>query len=275
MRKTILVPTDFSANALHAAQYACQIAKQNDYDIELFHCYTSSTAIDEENSTELKADVLIKELKEQLLKYHPTLNIKTKCVSRLLTDVFPEYAVGPEFALVVMGTTGAGEGKPIIWGSNTSFISSKTKIPVIAIPPGTEKFASENIAILTNFKSEEIETLNNYIHYVSPIKNLDIIHIYKDNKKTKDIEQQLQDWSFNIKQLSAIEQVNIIAQPIQHDNEEMDSIPEVINHIVGTQSYDIILVTKTRKTFFERILSTSVSKQITLNLQKPTFFDNI
>ena len=65
MRKTILVPTDFSANALQAAQYACQIAKQNDYDIELFHCYTSSTAIDEENSTELKADVLIKELKEQ------------------------------------------------------------------------------------------------------------------------------------------------------------------------------------------------------------------
>lgn len=275
MRKTILVPTDFSTNALYAAQYACQIAKQNDYDIHLFHCYTTSTAIEEESSSELKADVLIKELKEQLLKHHPTLHIETECVSRLLTDVLPEYAVGPKFALVVMGTTGAGEGKPIIWGSNTSFISSKTKIPVIAIPPGTENFATENIAILTNFKTEEIETLNNYITYVSPIKNLDIIHIYKDNKKAKDIEQQLQDWSFNIKQLSEIEQVNIIAQSIQHDNEKLDTVPEVINHIINNNPYDIILVTKTRKSFFERILSSSVSKQITLHLQRPTFFDNI
>lgn len=275
MTKTLLVPTDFSTNALYAARYACQIATTNNYNIHLFHCYTSSTAVEADNSTELKADVLINELKEQLLKNYPLLTIETECVSRLLTDVLPDYAVAPKFALVVMGTTGAGEGKPILWGSNTSFITSKVKIPVIAIPSGAETFAADNIAILTNFKAEEVETLNNFITYVSPIKNLDIIHIYKDNKKAKDVEQQLQDWSFNIKELSAIETVNTIAQPIQQDHEELDTIPEVINHIVGSNFYDMILVTKVRKSFFQRITSPSVSRQITLSLQKPTFFDNI
>lgn len=267
MRKKILVPTDFSINALYAARYACQIAKSNDYDIHLFHCYTSSTATE--------ADVLIQELKEQLLKDYPTLAIETECVSRLLTDVLPEYAVAPKFALIVMGTTGAGKGKPVIWGSNTSFITSKAKIPVIAIPTGAETFSADHTAILTNFKAEEIETLNNYINFVSPIKNLDIIHIYKNNKQEKDVQQQLTDWNFNLKQLSEIDSINIVAQPIQHNNEHLDTVPEVINHIIETNNYEMILVTKTRKSFFERFFSASISREITLTLQKPTFFDNI
>lgn len=275
MRKKILVPTDFSTNALYAARYACQIAKQNDYDIHLFHCYTTSTATDAENSTQLKADVLMQELKDQLAKDFPSIAIESECVSRFLTDVLPEYAVAPTFVLIVMGTTGAGKGKSVIWGSNTSFITSNSKIPVIAIPSGAETFSANHTAILTNFKAEEIETLNNYINYVSPIKNLDIIHIYRDNKKEKDVKQQLTDWTFNIKQLSDIETINIVAQPIQNDNVHLDTVPEVINHIIDTNNYEMILVTKTRKSFFERIFSTSVSREITLQLHKPTFFDNI
>ena len=275
MRKKILVPTDFSKNALYAAQYACQIANKSNYDIHLFHCYTTSTAIEIENSTNLKADILIEEVKQHLKKSFPSIEIETECVSRLLVDVLPDYATADKFAFIVMGTTGAGQGKPLIWGSNTSLISSKVKIPVIAIPAKELSFSSDKIAILTNFKAEELETLNNYITYISPIKNLDIIHIYKDNNKIKEIEQQLTDWTFNIKQLSDIDYVNIIAQPIQHDNDSLDTIPEVINHIILENDYDIILVTKTRKSFFERIISTSVSREITLTLQKPTFFDNI
>lgn len=267
MRKKILVPTDFSANALSAARYACQVAAQNNYDIHLFHCYTTAT-VD-------TADTQIQELKSELLQDYPALQIDTECVSRLLTDVLPEYAVAPTFVLVVMGTTGAGKGKSVLWGSNTSLISSKSKVPVIAIPAGAEDFLTAKAAILTNFKSEEIETLNNYINNVSPIKNLDIIHIYKNSKTATQVQQDLEDWTFNIKQLSGIESVNIITKPIEYDNQELDTIPEVINHIIASNNYDVTLVTKTRKTFFERIISNSISREITLTLQTPTFFDNI
>lgn len=267
MRKKILVPTDFSANALSAARYAGRIAQQNNYDLHLFHCYTTST-VD-------TADEHMQALKTVLLQEFPTLQIDTECVSRLLIDVLPDYAVAPKFALIVMGTTGAGKGKSVIWGSNTALITSKAKVPVIAIPTATEAFSTEKVAILTNFKAEEIETLNNYINDVSPIKHLDIIHIYKDTKQSAKIQQELEDWTFNIKQLSGIEAISIIAKPIEHDNEELDTIPEMINHIITTNNYDSILVTKTRKSFFERLMNTSVSRHITLTLQKPTFFDNI
>ena len=154
MKKKILVPTDFSTNALYAAQYACQIATQNNYDIHLFHCYTTKTAINAENSTQLIADVLITELKQQLTKDYPTVHIDTECVSRLLTDVLPDIATPSNFVLIVMGTTGAGRGKSVLWGSNTSFITSNVKIPVIAIPAGANNFSAKNTAILTNFRAE-------------------------------------------------------------------------------------------------------------------------
>src|SRR5690606_5024988 len=119
---------------LYAACYACQIAKQNDYAIHLFHCYTTSTATEMENSSQLKADVLIQEVKDLLLKDYPTVDIQTECVSRLLTDVLPDYAVEPNFVLVIMGSAGTGSGNSVFWGSNTSYITSKSKVPVIAIP---------------------------------------------------------------------------------------------------------------------------------------------
>ena len=275
MKKNILVPTDFSNNALHAAYYACQLALITDLDIHLFHCYTTQSATTLNDTESLKADVLMAELKAQLEKQYPLLVITTECVSRLLTDVLPDVATEPNFALIVMGTTGEGKGKSLLWGSNTSYITSVSQIPVIAIPNVSSKLSTEKVAILTNFKAEEIETLNNYLKFVSSINQLDIIHIYRSTKKEKEIYEQLQDWSFNIKQLHGINQVNIIAHPVEPNNESLDTIPEVINHIISQNEYDSILVTKTRKSFFKRLVTTSVSREITLHLLKPTFFDKI
>ena len=80
MKKKILVPTDFSANALSAAHYACQIAAQNNYDIRLFHCYTTST-VD-------TADTQIQELKSTLLNDNNPIIISDNVASFGATSDF-------------------------------------------------------------------------------------------------------------------------------------------------------------------------------------------
>ncbi|GAA4520893.1 universal stress protein [Sphingobacterium thermophilum] len=274
MRKKILVPTDFSEKAYYAAQYACQIALKNDFDIHLFHCYTTSTAISTDDSDIPKGDLLMEELKKKLIQEYPGVVIESKCVSRLLIDVIPEYAVAPQFEFIVIGTTGANHGRPVIWGSNTAFVTNNVSIPVLAIPSQNE-FRTSKVAILTNFKAEELESLNNFTKLCGPIEKLDIIHIYKDAAKAKDIHNDLEDWAFNIKQLSNVHEVNIIAERTHTDNQELDTVPEVINQIITDNDYDMVIVTKTRKSFFNRLINGSVSRKIVLTLQKPTFFDNI
>src|SRR5690606_19596049 len=157
MTKTILVPTDFSENAFFASQYACKLAAKNKLNIELFHCYTTmSTVFDEEGDTSpvLKADILILEWKERLSREFPTIAIETSCVSGLLTETVPQKTEEGSYVFVVMGTTGAGKGKSVIWGSNASGIVSKSSIPVLAIPDGYDTFRLDNVAMLTNFKAE-------------------------------------------------------------------------------------------------------------------------
>jgi len=69
--------------------------------------------------------------------------------------------------------------------------------------------------------------------------------------------------------------VDIEINSIQKRIKELDSIPEVINEMILEEEVDILLVTKTRKSFFNRIFNRSVSKAIALNLIVPTFFAKV
>lgn len=281
MTQKIIVPTDFSDNALTATRYACELASQNNYTIHLFHCYTSDSALfDEEKANKdtsiplLKADMLILDLKENLQKEYPSVSFETTCTSGLLYEVLPSVAVAPTYAMIVMGTTGTGKGKSVVWGSNTSSITTKARVPVIAVPSTTKEFSLQKVGMLTNFKVEELDTLKAYLRLVSSIPHLDTIHVYRDSKEASEISEHLNTWSFNIKNLNGVQEVECIAEPIHIEDENLDSIPEVINHIIKENDYDMMVVTKTRKSFFERLFSSSVSKEIVLDLERPTFFDN-
>lgn len=280
-QKKILVPTDFSENALAATKYACELALLRNYAIHLFHCYTSSSALfdeEKENSETsiplMKADALILDLKELLQHEYPSLTFESTCTSGLISEVLPSIGTAPNYALIIMGTTGAGKGKSLAWGSNTSIITTKASIPVIAVPISNADFSLNHVGMLTNFKSEELDTLKEYLTLVGPIPNLDIIHVYKNIDNKEEINDLLSTWSFNIKNLEGTNNVQSIPEPIQLKDESLDTIPEVINHLIEAKDYDMIVVTKTRRSFFERLFRTSVSKEIVLDLERPTFFDN-
>lgn len=282
MKNKILIPTDFSENALFAAQYACRLAQQNDASVTLYHCYTAqSSNFDSEELAEkfeddkiFKADLLIEELRNSLILEFSDLTIETTCERGLLIETLPLYVKKEHIGLIVMGTTGRGNNKSIVWGSNTSQISAQSPVPVIAIPNKHAYFKLEKAAILTNFKSEELETLKDFLNLFQHIQHLEIIHVIKDEKNIAQIKEKLASWEFIVQDLNGIEQVSSTLACIDESDKELDTIPEVINSTINKEDFDMIVVTKTRKSFFERLFRKSVSKELTLNLRKPTFFDN-
>lgn len=277
MSNKILVPTDFSENAIYAARYACKLAQLKNLSIHLFHCYTTSStqsASDPDDTPVFKADILIEELKNTLLKEFPFLQIDITCTTGLLAEALPKLAEDPSYKLVIMGTTGEGSGKPLLWGSNTSNITAKSPIPVIAIPNSNkDEFKLDKVAILSNFKPEELDSLKEYLSLVHHIAKLDIIHIYPESSEINKVDEKFDTWKFLIKEIDGIDHVDGIKRSIDYSSEETDTIPEVINKIIIQNNYDMIIVTKTRKSFFERLFSRSVSKEIALNLERPAFFD--
>lgn len=279
--KKILVPTDFSENAFLAARYAAEIAKMHHYSLHIVHFYTAvSSGFDEddlkgeqEQPGLLKADITMKEWVHKLRLQYPDVLISFHNDRGLLLEALPKEAKREVYVAIAMGTTGASANKNIFWGSNTALIVAKSPIPVIVIPNLEYSPPRINKAgLLTNFKQEELATLQEFVHIFKQEVEVALIHVYKENENVASVTNRLDTWSFNVDEFAAVRQTSKLIAPTLKDDNNQDSIPEVITKLIDAENIDIILVSKTRKTFFERLFTPSVSKAMTLRLQKPAFF---
>lgn len=278
--KKLLVPTDFSDNAFLAAQYAAELGIKQKYSLHIIHCYTAiSSSFDETELTEeteqsdvLKADLTITEWVQKLKTQYPELLISYHNARGLLGEVLPKEAAQEGYAAIVMGTTGITGDKNIFWGSNTALIVAKSPIPVIAVPNRSFQQTIEKVGLLTNYNQEELQTLHEFVHIFKETVDLNLIHVYKEGETESSVNDKLDSWLFNIQEFSAIRHIDKLIAPIVRDDKELDSVPEVVAQLIAENHIDIILISKSRKTFFERLFTTSVSKAIALELQKPAFF---
>lgn len=279
MKMTIIVPTDFSANARYAAAYACQLAQSQGQQIHLLHCYTSSSIgvseADNDKNPTLLADEKIQELQTQLIQQYPDLHITIECSRSLIIDKLTELSRSGDYQLIVMGASGDSQSKPLYWGSTTVAVSAKSEIPVIVIPNQETPFSNAKAALLTNFKPEELDTLKEFQQLVGTPAQLNLIHVYKENQNGQNVMETLDTWAYNIREMGTILDIQPIVEPIQKEDEALDTVPEVVSKIISDANPDIILITPSRKSFFERLFVGSVSKAIALELTRPAFFDKI
>jgi len=279
MKMTIIVPTDFSSNAKYAAEYACELAESKDYGIHLLHSYTTSSVLDEgaeePNDPTLKADESIQELKDELLQQYPGLSITFECSRSLIIDKLTELSSNNEYGMIIMGASGESQHKPIYYGSTTLAVAAKSEIPVLVIPNKPTQLDNTHVALLTNFKPEELDTLKAYMKWIANVDELTLIHVFKDSQKKQNVDDTLNSWAFNIREMVGIGQVNSISEQVHSDDESLDTVPEVVNNLIDQVNPSIILVTPSRKTFFERLFKSSVSKAIALELNKPAFFEKV
>lgn len=277
----ILVPTDFSENAFLAAQYAAEIAKKHHYSLHVIHFYTAVSsgfdanelAEEREQSDVLKADLTMKEWASRLQTQYPDIPISYQNERGLLEEALPKEAKKEDYVAITMGTTGASANKNIFWGSNTALIVAKSPIPVLVIPH-TEQVttAIKKVGLLTNFKQEELTTLQEFVHIFKQEIDVALIHVYKESERASSVNNRLDSWGFNVEAFSAVQQTGKLTAPTVKEDKDQDTIPEVISKLINDHDVDIILVSKTRKTFFERLFIPSVSRAMTLKLQKPAFF---
>src|SRR5690606_15645203 len=276
---TIIVHADFSKNSQLPALYACELATQRNAGIMLLHCYTTSSVGDsiDDDLTDpiLKADLLIAELKDKLVDQFPAVDFYIECSRALIVDKLAEMSNSGMFDLIIMGASGASKAKSVYWGSTTMAVAAKSSIPVVVVPNEEYHFESNHIALLTNFKHEELDTLKEYLRLVDETKSLSLIHVYKASQKRENVMDTLNNWAYNIKEMTQVDQVSSYAEPIQKDDEELDTVSEVVEKLIQDINPDVILVTPSRKTFFERLFTSSVSKAIALEINKPAFFDKI
>ncbi len=166
--KKILVPCDFSEQAVNAFRFAIDIAGQSKGEVHLVHVIELPVMHDSVLMPVMSfEEALLKELREKAEKEFKKLTNKyggnSKIIStvifgtpsRMITDYVAEYAID----LVVMGTKGASGVKEVLIGSNAEKVVRRSPVPVIAIKKYVKASSIKNIVFPNTLDTEAQEDL--------------------------------------------------------------------------------------------------------------------
>lgn len=165
--KTILVPTDFSADSLKALQYAICLARKSGAKVILLHAYDLMDTM--KGGLRQLIDEQYKAVKEELLHklnsikdkvyLDEKLEISTMLVYGSVTNNILLVADKFKVDLIIMGAIGSTGLKTTIMGSKTTFVLRNSKFPLLVIPKKHKWVEPRNILITVKEEQEKVEIL--------------------------------------------------------------------------------------------------------------------
>ncbi|MEO9021369.1 MAG: universal stress protein [Ginsengibacter sp.] len=269
----ILVPTDFSNNALKAVGYAAEIAKKSGANIFLLHVIepalnmatmqTDSTSEKVVKERTAKLDLSLKSIAD----VYPDINVVPHLAGGAIIASILEFAEKGEIDMIVMGTSGASGLKKFFMGSVAAGVIGKTKIPVLTVPVSYEMEEPDAIAFATN----QFEKNKDILEKIVAISKLfsSAIHVVV----FKDIDEELHaDFIYNEEQLNdylkflkeAFPDVIFKGELLEGKDFEIE-----IDRYSNRNEVDVISMVTYPKSFFEKVFQKSVTKRMAFHSTIP------
>lgn len=251
--KNILVPTDFSANAHNALNYAIELAKLFGSSLTLLHTYNVSSRSDMFTSME---KIIRNDAEKELQALGREIPAEVRWESKLMKGdtvrTIATFAEGNNPDLIIMGTQGASGLEQVFIGSVTGGVMRKTNTPLLAIPENYTYRPVEKI-VLAMAKLQ----LSTPEQVVRPLQVLArtfgaAIQIYHHDQSQREIPENV---------IEAVEWFEGVPVSITFDQDD-DHINENISEFVSfVQAGMLCMVRQKRKAigFFERLFKESVT----------------
>lgn len=269
MNKRILLPTDYSKNALNAIRYAQKLYKDVNCDFYLLNTYqVSGYALD---------SMMVPEPGEQLYETfkrksqegmdrllgmlhlepdNPKHHFETRCEFNSLIEAVRHMVARKDIDTIIMGTKGLTGSKARIFGTHTVKVMESIKAcPVIAIPESPIFQPPKEILFptdyRTSFKKKEME------HLIEIAKlhdsRINVLHIDRDKDGKLNKEEQTN---------------RLLLQDILDGTDyEMHFLPAIklvkgINVFMESRNCDMLAFLNRKHLFFGSILSNPLVKEI-------------
>ena len=267
MDKRILIPTDFSKNALNAVRYALDLYEKLNctfYFLNVFRLdsyTTSNLLVPEPGSGEYeeakgKSEEKFQKLLEMVALHrdNPKHTYHTISSYNFLSEAIKQTIDQKDIDLVVMGTQGASGIKGVIFGSNTvNTMEIITECPVLAIPENVSFKPPKEIVFPSDFKTSYKRKELNYLIEIAQIHQAHIRVIYISKK------EELTDLQTNNKDL-----LQEILETVDHS---FHTLPEKdvahgITSFANRRNSDMIAFINRKHFFFGSIFSRPLVKEI-------------
>ena len=272
MRK-ILIPTDFSENAMNALKYAVDLFKYDVSEFCIMHAYQDDIYANEieltkksiESITTLVSDSSSKKLKNTLktinkMSPNPRHTFNIVSANNMLLDEIDKIVNDENIDIIVMGTKGKSNDKKITLGSHTLQVLKYVQCPVLAIPANYKYKQPKHILFPTNYlipyKRRELKLL---CEMIAPYRAIiDMLYISKSSKLSR---RQEDNKSFIKAELCK----NTINFKIENSKHIINSIYKYIKK----NPIDMLVMVNTRHSFLENILFQSTIDELSLHIDIP------
>ena len=272
MRK-VLIPTDFSDNAMNALKYAVELFKYDTGIFFIMHAYQDEIYADRKmlsrhtiaeateiigNRAQLKLESMLKELKT--LSPNPRHEYRIVSANKMLVDAADKIVDEENIDIIVMGTRGKTNDRNLVFGSHTLQVLKYVQCPVLAIPENFVGIQPRHILFPTNYlipyKRRELKLLCELaapyraiidMLYISKFKRLSLRQ--QDNQNF--IKSELDKNEVNFKTISA------------------KSISNAIYTYIKENKIDMLVMVNTRQSFLESLLFESTIDKMSLYVDIP------
>lgn len=272
MRK-ILIPTDFSENAMNALRYAVELFKYERSDFFVLHAYADevydhNTLVSRDIFDELKTTIQKnsdKELTNILTSIHkisPNPRHEYKLLSMFgnLIDEANELVDKENIDILIMGTKGKTDDRKLTFGSNTLQVLKYVKCPLLAIPNGCIYNSPKNILFPTNyqlpFNRRELKLLSTLTKsFRSTINFLYVTDCTKLSIRQEDNKGFLKE--------------SLPETTLMFHRTAPGDLTNAINQFIQNNQIDFLTMINSRHSYLESILCQSTIDKIGLHIKIP------
>ncbi|RAV29306.1 universal stress protein [Sinomicrobium soli] len=161
----ILIPTDFSENAMNAVHYATALYAGEQAVFYLLNSYSPNTISSGDamsssgatqtlyNAVKSSSEEGLERLYEEVVSSNTSDRHSFRTISKFdyFSNAVADVCKEENIDMVIMGTTGASGLKEALIGSNTANLIGKIHIPLLAIPDGAVFSPVREIAFATDY----------------------------------------------------------------------------------------------------------------------------
>lgn len=167
--RQILVPTDFSAPAANALNYALHLAELVGASVKVLHVYTfvpnpsapfvETYAPPMEDLEKIYKERMANFVENAKKSYNQQVNITSEVVAGFAADEIIEQSQNAGCSLVVMGMTGENFMLKRLFGTISQKVAHEAECPVLLVPDCAQYKAIQRIMYATNQDSVKKEVL--------------------------------------------------------------------------------------------------------------------
>ncbi|MCK0156541.1 universal stress protein [Cellulophaga sp. F20128] len=270
---SILLPTDFSENAMNAIKYALEFFKYQHTEFYFMHAYQNEfynhkdlksrevfgdVLMTVRNESQANLENLLQEVKD--ISHNPRYTYHTISANNNLVEEAQLTAIAKNIDLIVMGTKGVSNDRDIEFGSQTLAVLKYVKCPVLAIPALYSNTQPKHILFPTNYlvpyKRRELKLLS--VLAKSYRSSIDVLYV--SNSEQLSIRQE--DNKVFLALTLQENKVNFL-------HESSDNVASTIKNYIKEKNIDVITMVNTQHSFLETLLFPSTIDAVSLGLQIP------